>query len=84
VTIPFIWKLKALVFFVKRIRARRKRRMLKGKLTYTGIAVAAVSVVLGWLGVGDEATAAKIVQHGGELVGLAIALYGRYRAAQPE
>jgi hypothetical protein len=58
--------------------------MLKGKLTYTGIAVAAVSVALGWFGVGDEATAAKIVQHGGELVGLVIALYGRYRAAQPE
>jgi hypothetical protein len=59
-----------------------ENRVLKGKLTYTGIAVAAVSVALGWLGVGDEDTAAQLVQHGGELVGLVIALYGRYRATQ--
>jgi hypothetical protein len=78
----------------RKAKRRRKKRfeelgipfeedmMLKGKLTYTGIAVTAVSVVLGWFGVGDEAAAAQIVQHGAELVGLVIALYGRYRASQ--
>lgn len=72
-------------------RARRRARklqketsaMLEGKKTYLGIVIAALGVVLGWVGVGGEAEATQIVTHGAELVGLLIALYGRW-AAKPK
>lgn len=80
---------------VRRIRKwRNKRRARKGlpllnvdedvnmdgKKTYSGIAIAALGLLMGWLGIGGEAEATQLVTNGMELVGLVIAIYGRYVA----
>lgn len=95
--VPKIVKFWLMVKPVKRIRRwRNKRRARKGKpllnldedvtmdgkKTYSGIAIALLGFVLGWLGVGGESEATQLVTHGSELVGLIIATYGRY-AAKP-
>lgn len=56
--------------------------MLKGKLTYSGLAVTGVALVLGWLGIADDGSAAELVRVGGEFIGLLLATYGRYRATK--
>jgi hypothetical protein len=85
----------------KGFRAWRNRRRAKkglppkegngmqGFKTYTGILVAAIGVVLGWLGLGDAESselAARIVAAINELLtigGLLFAAYGR-KVAKPE
>lgn len=62
---------------------RKEREMLKGKKTYLGIIIAGIGVVLGWAGIGGEQEATALVTHGAEIVGLLIAMYGRW-AAKPE
>lgn len=56
--------------------------MLQGKKTYLGIIIAGIGVVLGWAGIGGEQEATELVTHGAEIVGLLIAMYGRW-AAKP-
>jgi hypothetical protein len=72
---------------IKRWRKRRKLRkelegigMLDGRKTYIGILIAGVGIVLGWLGIGGEEEATRLVTHAAEIVGLLIAIYGRYAA----
>lgn len=57
--------------------------MLKGKLTYTGIAVLAVSWGLERFGIpATPEEIEAIVTAGAAVVGAAIALYGRWRASR--
>lgn len=64
--------------------------MLNGKKTYIGIAVAAVGLLLGWLGIGGQEEASELVNAGAEtwvhvieFAGLLVATYGRW-AAKPK
>lgn len=61
---------------------RKGSEMLQGKKTYLGIIIAGIGVVLGWAGIGGEQEATELVTHGAEIVGLLIAMYGRW-AAKP-
>ena len=60
---------------------------MEGKKTYTSIAVAALALVLGWLGLGGETDATELVDAGFQawdrvvaLIALLGATYGRYKA----
>ena len=71
------------------IRKAQKGGMTKmeGKKTYTGIAITAIGLLLGWLGIGGAEDAQQVVNAGTEavsagmqVIGLLVAIYGRYKA----
>lgn len=83
---PWLSKLVIKAIIVRIIRKVRRNRMFKGKLTYAALAGLAVSLASRVFGfeVVTEAEVNAVIQNVTDLVFIATAVYGRFRAGKAE